>query len=139
MIALARSYVWWPRAHLDQDIEEMVTACHGCQSEESSPLKAAVHPWIWPMRPWQCIYVDFAGPLQRKSYLLVIDAHSEWPEIIEMPTTTSAKTIEVLRNLFSRYGIPLQIVLDNGPQFTSAEFAKFNKKISCTLTPPGKL
>ena len=35
---------------------------------------------------------------------------------------------EILRNLFSRFGLPLQIVSENGPQFTSTEFEKFMKR-----------
>ncbi len=44
-----------------------------------------------------------------------------------MSSNTSTKTIEVLRTLFSRYGLPEQVVSDNGPQFTSDEFAQFMK------------
>ena len=35
------------------------------------------------------------------------------------------QTIAVLTNLFASYGLPEQIVSDNGPQFTSAEFSDF--------------
>ena len=37
-------------------------------------------------------------------------------------------TINVLMVLFSRYGLPEQIVSDNGPQFCSEEFACFMKE-----------
>ena len=39
--------------------------------------------------------------------------------------TTSTKTIAVLRHLFASYGLPEQVVSDNGPQFTSDELATF--------------
>ena len=58
-------------------------------------------------------------------FLVVVDAHSKWPEVIQMHSTTSSKTIEALRNLFVKYGLPEQLVSDNGPQFTSEEFAEF--------------
>ena len=50
-----------------------------------------------------------------KNYLLVVDAHSKWGEVIEVSTTTSVKTIQTLRQPFARYGLPSQLVSDNGP------------------------
>ena len=38
---------------------------------------------------------------------------------------TSQNTIEALQALFARYGLPEQIVSDNGAQFTSQEFSDF--------------
>lgn len=35
------------------------------------------------------------------------------------------KTLEVLRSLFAKYGLPRQVISDNGPQFTSQEFEAF--------------
>ena len=61
-------------------------------------------------------------------YLVVIDAHSKWPEVIEMMNTKSQKTITELQHLFSTYGLPTQLVSDNGPQFTSEEYASFMKR-----------
>lgn len=42
-----------------------------------------------------------------------------------MTTTTSAKTIAVLQEMFSRFGLPRELVSDNGPQFMSEEFKQF--------------
>ena len=46
-------------------------------------------------------------------------------EVIKVNSTTSKKTIEELRKLFSQFGLPLVIVSDNGPQFVSKEFENF--------------
>jgi len=42
-----------------------------------------------------------------------------------MTSTTAEKTVHTFRSLFYRYGIPDQIVTDNGPQFTAEEFKQF--------------
>ena len=57
-------------------------------------------------------------------WLLVVDAHSEWPEVRQMSigSTTACRTISCLRELFARFGVSKQVVTDNGPQFVSAEF-----------------
>ncbi len=38
-------------------------------------------------------------------YLITVDAYSKWPEVIEMPTTTAAKTITELRHLLASLGL----------------------------------
>lgn len=61
-------------------------------------------------------------------FLVLVDAYSKRPEVTVMPnSTTATKTIEVLRHWFARYGLPVQLVSDNGPQFISEEFAGFMK------------
>ena len=126
MKTLARSYVWWP--NLDKEVEAIAKNCHACQSVKSAPSKAPLHPWVWPAKPWQRLHIDFAGPFQGKMFFVLVDAHSKWPEVIPMSSTSATKTIEVMRNLFSSYGLPMQVVSDNGPQFVSQEFADFLKQ-----------
>lgn len=58
-------------------------------------------------------------------FLIVVDAHSKWPDIFEMKSTASNATINTLRTLFARQGIPVEVVSDNGPQFRSEEFRQF--------------
>lgn len=55
-----------------------------------------------------------------KMFLIVVDAHSKWLEVIPMATTTAEKTLEALRTLFAQYGLPRRLVSDNGPQFTAS-------------------
>ena len=44
-----------------------------------------------------------------------------------MRSTTASATIEELRRLFAMYGLPEQVVTDNGPQFSATEFGMFLK------------
>ena len=109
MKSLARSYVWW--SGLDQDIEECVKGCQPCQVEKNGdPSSAPLHPWLWPSCPWQRIHLDFAGPFLGSMFLICIDAHSKWPEVLEMKSTSAQKTITHLRNVFATHGLPQQVV-----------------------------
>ena len=125
MKAVARSYFWWPG--LDKEIERVASSCVECQSVKNAPPSAPLHPWVWPTKPWERVHLDFAGPFQNTTFLVAVDAHSKWPEVFIMSSTTSAATIGVLRQLFAAYGLPAQVVTDNGSQFTSDEFATFMK------------
>ena len=122
---LARSYIWWPG--FNKDIEQLAKRCPGCQSTQHLPKKAPLHPWEWPSKPWERIHIDYAGPVDGMMFLVVVDAHSKWPEVIPTKTSTSAKTIMILRNMFARFGLPSQLVSDNATTFTSEEFQNFLK------------
>ena len=125
MKALARSYLWWPK--IDEDIERKVKRCEICQSTRCLPARAPLHPWEWPTRPWSRLHLDYAGPFLGRMFLIVIDSHSKWLEVLPVRAATSEETIEKLRRLFSTFGIPDKIVSDNGSVFTSGEFETFLK------------
>ena len=57
----------------------------------------------------------------------MVDAHSKWPEIpvIGISSTTTNKTITELYKMFVAYGLPAQLLSDNGPQFIGEQFANF--------------
>lgn len=118
-----KSCIWWPG--LDSIVEQLVKSCPQCQEAKCAPPKAPLHPWVWPFRPWERIHVDFAGPFLGKSFFIVVDAHSKWPEVIPMSTMTSLATVAELTRFFASYGIPQKVVSDNGPQFTTQEFKLF--------------
>lgn len=126
MKALSRQFLWWP--NIDKEIEDLANGCSSCCSGRADPPSAPLHPWKFPKRPWQRLHIDLAGPLQNRMFLIVMDTHTKWPEVYDMRTdTTSKKVIEKLRDSFVRFGIPEQIVSDNGRQFVSSEFRRFCK------------
>ncbi|XP_003369626.1 hypothetical protein Tsp_05032 [Trichinella spiralis] len=77
MKALARSYFWWPK--MDEEIEKTVNTCDVCQSSRAAMPKAPVHSWETPNNPWSRLHIDFAGPFQEKTFLIVVDAFSKCP------------------------------------------------------------
>ena len=82
----------------------------------------------WPTRPWTKVHIDFAGPMDGKMFLIVIDSHSKWIEVFAMSSATSAATVRYLRQLIAQFGIPETIVSDNGTQFVAAEFKEFYQR-----------
>ena len=97
MKSIARSYFWWPA--LDRELEEKARSCVACQSVKNSSASAPLHPWLWPAKPWQRVHIDFAGPFMNRTFLIVVDDHSKWPEVIKMHSITAQKTITELRKL----------------------------------------
>ena len=127
MKELARSYVWWP--NLDSDLEGVTNSCSECLSLRSVPSKAELHPWEWPTHPWHRLHVDYAGPVDGRYFLVIVDAHSKWVDVYPTSGTTAKETIKCLQHSFSRFGLPISIVSDNGPCFISQEFKDFCKHI----------
>ena len=126
MKALSRSYVWWP--NINHQTEVLAKTCSGCLQNQKMPGKVPLHPWEWTTAPWQRLHIDYAGPFKDLMFLVIVDAHSEWLKVIPMKSTTSSKTIKILRNLFARFGIPEQIVIDNGPRFVAEQFHAFTRQ-----------
>lgn len=123
MKALARSFVYWPK--IDSDIESLSRNCSECQHVHREPTKAQTHFWEYPSKPWERIHIDYAGPFFGNSFLVIVDAHSKWPEIYTMTSTTAKATTSKLNQLFSAYGIPKVLVSDNAAIFTGTDFKQF--------------
>ena len=68
----------------------------------------------------------------KEMFLIVVDAHSKWLEVLRMASTSAESIINVLRYLFSSYALPNEVISDNGPQFASENFHKFLKRNGIT-------
>ena len=136
MKTIARGYVYWP--NLDNEIEQTVRNCSKCQEAAKMPTRQNPEPWPVPEEPWQRLHLDFAGPIDGTSYLVLVDAYSKWPEVIPVSRPTTSSTITSLRRIFSTHGLPTTIVSDNGSQFTSEQFEDFCKQncIQHMRSPP---
>ncbi|XP_061711331.1 uncharacterized protein K02A2.6-like isoform X1 [Cydia pomonella] len=121
--ALARSYVWWPG--LDETVEAACRECEPCAAVASAPPRHVPRCWPWPTRAWTRVHVDFLGPFHGKIYLILVDAMSKWVEVFQVPSTAAVSTIEKLTEVWARWGIPKQLISDNGPPFSSKEFSNF--------------
>ena len=139
----AQEWFWWPR--MSSSIETAVRNCPVCQRADKSakPLLAPTIPITYPMRPWSKIALDIMGPFScapsnQKNMLVATCFYSKWPEAYLTGEVTSTIIIRWLKHMFARFGLPEEIVTDNGPQFTSYQFIQFlkNSDIKHTRTVP---
>jgi hypothetical protein len=118
----------------DKEVELAASKCEGCRINKQSPKLTSLHPWEFPEGPWKRIHLNFAGPIEGKQLMVMVDAYSKWPEVAIMEETTTDHTLREIGNTFARWGIPLQVVTDNGPQFISQQFEQFMKANNCKHT-----
>ncbi|XP_045500051.1 uncharacterized protein K02A2.6-like [Colias croceus] len=136
MKALARSYVWWK--NIDMDIENMVKQCKTCCLMKNNPTKVPIHIWEYPKEPWSRIHIDYAGPFMNQYFLIVVDAYTKWLEVIPTTSITATATINILKKIYTTFGLPVTQVSDNGRQFRSEEMLRFLKEngIQAKFTAP---
>ncbi|XP_026549125.1 uncharacterized protein K02A2.6-like [Notechis scutatus] len=125
---------------MDKDIETWVGTCNQCQKSRPIPPATPVLSWETPRGPWSRIHIDFAGLTKGHTFLITVDAYSNWLEVSTMNSTTTEAIIRQLRKLFATHWLPDLLVSDNGPQFTALTFEKFLAELGIrhALTAPGR-
>ncbi|XP_011858133.1 PREDICTED: uncharacterized protein K02A2.6-like [Vollenhovia emeryi] len=124
---LAREYVYWPK--MSDDIEHLVCQCDSCALNQKLPTKAPLEPWPLPSRPMERVHIDYAGPIDGQYLLIFVDAYSKFIDVAITPTIAAARTVDLCREFFSKFGPPDVLVSDHGTQFTSKLFADFCKEM----------
>ena len=86
------------------------------------------------------VAVDILGPLsERKQVLVFMDYFSKWVELFALPEHTASTVATCLfENVFSRFGLPIQLHSDQGSEFMSNLFQAVMKQLGVvqTLTTP---
>ena len=94
-----------------------------CQQASKNPSKQEPVPWPQTNSPWTSVHMDFTGPINGVTYL-VIDSLSKYPEVISFTSATTTAIITALRSIFSQHDLPEIVVLDKCTQFTLDQFNK---------------
>ena len=115
---------YWPS--LFKDAKEYVKRCDICQRvgkpspSGEMPLQPQVH--IEPFEKWA---LDFVGPIsppsRQKKYILVCtDYVTKWVEAKPLLSAIEASVVNfIFEDIFTRFGVPREIVTNQGAQFTS--------------------
>ena len=119
----ARDIVYWPG--ITAQLKDYLSKCGICNSYRPEQCKEPPKPYDVPDVPCEMVGVDLFV-LERQSFLIAVDYFSGYFEVQDMSSTTSTSVITVLKSWFSRHGIPMTLISDNGPSFNSEDFKAFS-------------
>ena len=120
----ARDTMFWP--NITSEIKNLVLNCHICREHARSNTKEPLISHEIPDYPWQNVATELFA-WDDKDYLLTVDYYSNFFEVQRLKNTRSRTVIHKLKSIFARHDIPVKVISDGGPQFSSAEFAEFAK------------
>ena len=141
-ISLLRERVWFPR--LSRMVKEYVSTCTSCAAAVPGNVPSPIKSGEMPEKPWQTVAADFKGPIGGpKGYYfhLVIDLYSRWPEVSMVKNTSFEKLKPALDKVWSRQGIPEEVIHDGGSPYQSRDWRKYAKRtgfksVKCTPEHP---
>ena len=119
-------HFYWPQMY--KTVHEYVRTCDQCQRSKATNQSppGLLQPLPIPQRNWDCVSLDFIGPLPKTSngydmIMTVVDKLSKMIHII--PTTSSATAPDTAQlffsHVFKHHGLPSSVISDRDTKFTS--------------------
>ncbi|GKA72189.1 reverse transcriptase domain-containing protein [Tanacetum coccineum] len=120
----------------DKDARALIKACQECQVHKPIPrnpqekLNPITSPW--PFYKWG---IDIAGPFPEgpgkvKFLIVAMDYFTKWVEAKPVATITGNQVKKfVWENIVCRFGLPGEIISDNGKQFRDNPFKDWCEKL----------
>ena len=106
------------------DLTEAVQRCDVCQQTRPALPKEPIMTYPMPNLPWQIVAGD-CFLCDGSHYLIVVNCYSDYIEIKQLNSPSSAALIEQLKQIFVVHGVPITLISDNGPNYASVEFTDF--------------
>ncbi|GJX82198.1 putative reverse transcriptase domain-containing protein [Tanacetum coccineum] len=131
---------WWP--NMKADIATYVSKCLTClrvKAEHQKPSGLLVQPAI-PQWKWENITMDFVTKLPRTqsgndTIWVIVDRLTKSAHFLPMRETDPMDKLArlYLKEVVTRHGIPVSIICDRDPHFTSNFWRSFQKAMGTRL------
>lgn len=139
-----RDKFMWPG--MSSEVGRFCRSCDACQRTVDKGRVPKVKLGRMPIidEPFKRVAVDIVGPLEPRAsdgsrYILtIVDYATRYPEAVALKSCDTVSVAEALLSVFSRVGIPREILSDRGTQFTSEMMQEFLRLLSVkglTTTP----
>ena len=135
------SNFFWPG--LSGDVTRFCQSCDICQKtvKKGSVMKVPVQETPLIDTPFKRCAVDLVGPIHPPSekghrYILtLVDYATRYPEAVPLKNIDSATVAEALLDIYSRLGIPEEVISDQGTQFISDYMKEFTRLLGMRQLP----
>ena len=125
------------------DVRKFILECPVCQKNRLTPEHVHVRgETVMKERPFQCVALDtliLEEDSRHFKYVIVaLDCFTRFVELFPTKTLETQEAVDVLIELFSRYGPITEIRTDGGGQFTAEaieQFLKITGSAHVTTTP----
>jgi len=116
---------YWPG--IFGDIKRFVRSCDTCQRNSPKGRVKPVALELMPIvnTPFHRVAIDLVGPIHppsrngHKYILTLVDMATRYPEAQPLRNIEASTVADALMDIFSRVGVPKEILSDRGTQFTS--------------------
>ena len=124
-IQRAKGSVYWP--NISDEIKAIVNKCEKCLANCRRNQKEPFIPFDIPIVAWKSIATDLFT-FQDKTFMGVINLFSRFPVVRQLHGESRKLVLNALKSIFSDFGIPENIISDNGPCYKGQKFKGFCMK-----------
>ena len=114
--------MYWP--NISDDIKAIVNKCEKCLANCHCNQREQFIPFDIPIVSWKSIATDLFT-FQDITYMVVVDLFSRFLVVRQLHGESTKMVLNALKNIFSNFGMPENIISDNGPCYKSQEFNDF--------------
>ena len=133
-------HFYWP--NINHDIRDHCQTCEQCQfmSKGKQSNRLLLRPLPIVDTPFKRVGIDIKGPLpvteQGNKYILVVcDYATRYPEAIPISDQKADTVAQAMLEIFSRTGLPTEIIHDRGTQFMSKVMSNMCGRLGISQIP----